>query len=529
MSVISSSDSDRRKTDRNLELRVAFLIAISNPHCDRYRLVLVPSSARRIFAERIQDALRLPRISIPRWTRPAEQIQAVIEEKWGFKVVVLDFLEHKPGQDGIVLAELRGQDRTGSLTHAHSWVCLSDIPEDEISGLERSTVGRLLDQGSTSRGVFSRFRWIEEALDWVSSEAALDRARFTEDIKQLNAAASFALVRFGRKDAPPIWFKAVGEEAIREFRITNLLAELLPEYLPTILASCADWHAWWMEDAGQSLDDVRSPDIFVRLVLRLAELQKASVRYIPALLAGGCNDQRVSILRARLPKMLEYIDEAMAWPGLSRASRLGASRIRELGSILDEACLSLESLGIPDTLMHGDLNFGNILAGPRGLVFTDWANASVGNPFLNFEHLRVQLAQEPDLAPCVPRLTDIYRESWRHVLTRSQINCALALVPPITVALHLSGRWDWLTSDELRGNVFLDQRRRSGGERQHRGRAKDWQILAEHSIVGTKIVSPLRYAVRLVDRDQRWLALKDRSHSAMRMNMFLRTPFPALR
>lgn len=429
------------------------MIAISNPQCDRYRLVLAPSSAQRIFAERIQNALRLPRISIPRWTRAAEQVQAVIEEKWGFKVVVLDFLERKPGHDGIVLAEQRGQDRT-SLSQAHSWVRLSDIPEDEISAFERSTVGRLLDQGATGRGVFSRFRWIEEALDWVSSEATLDRTQFTGDIKQLNAAAGFALVRFGRKNAPPIWFKAVGEEAIQEYRITNLLAGLFPEYLPTILASRADWHAWWMEDAGQSLDDVRSPDIFARLVLHLAELQKASMRYVPTLLADGCGDQRTSIVRARLPEMLECIDEVMAWPGLSRVSRLGASRIQELGSILDEACLSLEALGIPDTLMHGDLNFGNILAGPRGLVFTDWAHASVGNPFLNFEHLRVQLAQEPGLAPSVPRLTEIYRESWRQALTHSQINSALALAPPIAVALHLSGRWDWLTSESRRDPHF---------------------------------------------------------------------------
>ena len=178
------------------------------------------------------------------------------------------------------------------------------------------------------------------------------------------------------------------------------------------------------------------------------------MRYVPTLLADGCGDQRTSIVRARLPEMLECIDEVMAWPGLSRVSRLGASRIQELGSILDEACLSLEALGIPDTLMHGDLNFGNILAGPRGLVFTDWAHASVGNPFLNFEHLRVQLAQEPGLAPSVPRLTEIYRESWRQALTHSQINSALALAPPIAVALHLSGRWDWLTSESRRDPHF---------------------------------------------------------------------------
>ena len=428
-----------------ISIERCLLIAMRNPQYDRYRLVLVKSSTRRIFAEQSRRAFRLPRISIPRWTRAAEQVQAAIEETWGFKVVVIDFLGDSPGHDSIVIAELRDREGTTSLPHAHSWVRLSDIPEDEISGFERLTIGRLLDDGATGRGTFSRFRWIEEALDWVSSEAALDRAEFTDDIKQLNAAAASALVRFGRKEAPPIWFKAVGDEATREYRITTMLAGLFPEYLPTLVASRADWNAWWMEDAGQSLDDVRSPDVFRRVVLRLAELQKASIRYAPALLMGGCADQRTSILRARIPQMLEYIDEAMAWPSVSHASRLGANRLHEIESILDEACLSLEALGIPDTLMHSDLNFGNILVGPRGCVFTDWAHASVGNPFLSFEHLRVQLEQEPNIAPWVPRLTEIYQRSWREALTGSQIESALTLVPPIAVALHLSGRWDWLT------------------------------------------------------------------------------------
>jgi hypothetical protein len=152
--------------------------------------------------------------------------------------------------------------------------------------------------------------------------------------------------------------------------------------------------------------------------------------------------------------MMEYIDEAMASESLSHAPRLGASRLYEIGSTLEEACFSLEALGIADTLIHGDLNFGNMLAGPRGCVFTDWAHASIGNPFLNFEHLRLQIAQETDLAHCVPMLTEIYRESWRQVLTDSQIECGLALVPPIAAAFYLFGRWDWLTSERRRDPQF---------------------------------------------------------------------------
>jgi hypothetical protein len=420
---------------------------MSNPQCDRYRLVLAPSTTQRILAEQFQQTVRLPRISIPRWTRAAEQIQAVIEAKWGLKAVVIDFLGDSPGRDSMVIAELRGKREASSLPHAHSWARFSDIPEDEISALERSTVGRLLDEGLTGRGVFSRFGWIEDAVNWISTEAALDRSQFTGDVRQLNAGAACALVRFGRKDAPPIWFKAVGAEYFPEFRITTMFGGLFPQHLPTLVATHEDWNAWWMEDAGQSLEDVRSPEIFRHAVLSLAELQKASIRYGSTLVAAGCSDQRTSTLRARIPQMMEYINEAMASKSLSHTPRVGADRIQEIGSSLGEACLRLEALGIPDTLIHSDLSFGNILIGPRQCVFTDWAYASVGNPFLNYEHLRVQIAQEDGTGRCMSRLAEVYRESWRQVLTESQIKRAFALVPPIAVALYLSRRWDWFTTE----------------------------------------------------------------------------------
>ena len=437
-----------------LQTQWCLLIAMSNPQYDHYRLVLVPASTRRIFVEDSQRSTDLPRIRIPRWTRAAEQVQTAIEERWRLKAVVIDFLGNGPGRDGIVVAELRGGNRMPPLPHSHSWARLSDIPEDAIAGSQRSTIEKLLNLGATGCGRFSRFGWIEEALDWVSAAADMDRAQFTGDIKQLNASADFALVRFGRKAAPPIWFKAVGDPSIAEYRITTTLAKLFPRFLPVLVASREDWNAWWMEDAGRSFDDARSADFFGQAVARLAELQKASIRYIPALLECGCADQRTSILRARIPEMMEYIDEAMAQLNLSQIPRLGSSRIRELGSILEEACFNLEALRIPDTLLHGDLGFGNLLMGLRGCVFTDWAQASIGNPFVTFEHLRGQIAQEANTAPWVPRLSEIYQESWRKVLTDAQIKCALALVPPIAVSQYLLGRWDWLATERRHDPKF---------------------------------------------------------------------------
>jgi thiamine kinase-like enzyme len=424
------------------------VIDMPNPQFDLYRLVLASSLTRRVFAEEVQLVPRLPRISIQRWTRAAEQIQAAIEQRWGFKIIVLDFLENKSGRENLAIAELRSHDRDPSPHWSHAWVRLNEIAEDEIFEFDRSIVEKLLSDGATGRGPFSRFGWVEEAHNWISAEAGSELTQFTGDLKQLNAAANFALVRFARESAPPIWFKAVRDLSTPEYRITSTLAKLLPEYLPHLMASREDWSAWWMEDAGQSLDEARSGDLFDIAALRLAELQKTSIHHIPALLKSGCGDQRISVLRARIPQMMELIEDAMARQQSSFSPKLGRERLREVRPILEDACFNLEALGIPDTLTHGDINLGNILVG-HGCVFIDWAQASIGNPFVTFEQLRAQVAQDHNTAQWTPRMTEIYAESWGQMLSASQINCALAVVPLISVALELCGRWEWLTSGRI--------------------------------------------------------------------------------
>ena len=64
---------------------------------------------------------------------------------------------------------------------------------------------------------------------------------------------------------------------------------------------------------------------------------------------------------------------------------------------------------------------------------------------------------------------------------------------------------------ELRENVGLHLRRGRGGERNHGSgimrAAQRWQMLAEHAVIGPEVVAPLRDAMRLVNSDERELAL----------------------
>ena len=251
-------------------MRWCLLITFSNPLSQSYRLVLAEPKTRRVFAERCQLRWRPPQISIPPWSRAADEIQALIEQQWGFEAVVLDLLEEEPGREAIAIAEFRGGSTSRTFARVGSWVNFREVSKSEIHGADRHIVETLLRDGTTGRGVFSRFGWVEDALDWFSREAGIDRAQVTGDVRQFNAAADCALLRFETRVGPPIWFKAGGNPSSSEYRVTRVLAQLFPDSLPAVIATREDWKAWAMEDAGARLGSVCSPGAFGKTVSRLA-------------------------------------------------------------------------------------------------------------------------------------------------------------------------------------------------------------------------------------------------------------------
>jgi aminoglycoside phosphotransferase (APT) family kinase protein len=104
----------------------------------------------------------------------------------------------------------------------------------------------------------------------------------------------------------------------------------------------------------------------------------------------------------------------------------------------------MEDLGVPDTLIHNDLNSGNILFSERGCVFTDWCESCVGNPFFAFQQLC--LLQPSRTGDGNSKLRMVYRNCWLDLLQSTQIDAAFALSPLLAIFSHLYGRGTWLHS-----------------------------------------------------------------------------------
>jgi Phosphotransferase enzyme family len=307
----------------------------------------------------------------------------------------------------------------------------------------------MLSGDPTDGGPLARIGWIDDAQQWIREAVRHRDLAFSKDLSQLNAGGRFALIRLPAEQGPAYWLKAVGPPNEHEFRVTKTLFERFPEHLPVHVVAREDWNAWVTEESGKPMNDMFAPNVLDKAVDSLATLQKKSIEHSDALYAAGCYDCRIPVLGAHLGELTEYLERAMGRQISTKVPRLDGHRLRELECILRTACARMQDLCIPDTLIHNDMNPGNILYDGSQCVFIDWAEAYIGNPFLTFQHLCSQISLTPAKAEtCLPQMRHIYKRAWIECLTESQIDGAFRLMPILAAASYLYGRGDWLTGTD---------------------------------------------------------------------------------
>lgn len=405
-----------------------------------YRLILVLPDAGGVLASYDGTSYRLPHVKIPRWTRPAEELQKAIQGAWGLHVIILDFPPSPEGSPLCVVAQVLSCHDPDALTATS----LDELHASDISEQQRVMVQALLAGDIGERGPFSRIAWIDEAVEWIGSEVP-GSVVLTDDIQQYNASGTFALVRFPMRDGSAYWLKATGAPNTHEFAVTTALSELCPEYLSPLIATRSDWNAWLVKEAGHPLAPTSNSFALEQAVVSLAGLQKRTVGLTGQLLSLGVADQRVVVLREHVPEVFEYLEEAMAQQTSTKAPRLERQRLSEIGLILHDACLRMEDLGIPDTVVHGDMNRGNILFDGARCRLIDWSEAYVGNPFVPLQHLLLlnNGEQKETNARC---LKEAYKHCWMDYLPPGQIDAAFTLMPLLAIVSYLYGRGEWLRS-----------------------------------------------------------------------------------
>jgi len=421
-----------------------------------YRVLLLHRGSGTILTRDNAEGTRLPRIRVTPWVRLAEQMQEAIKQTWGLHVLVLDLLPVHENGFRCVAAELLVLSGCPPFVP----VRLSHVAESDLSGPQRLYVERLF--GTDSEMPFATAGWIDECISWVES-ATQQRIASRKNIQQYNASPTFSLLRFLMEDGRHCWFKATGSPNTQELSVTLMLSSLCDGFLPAVIATRPAWNAWLMwEEATSILDSSKEArersHRMEAAVSAMAHLQLRTQGHCDDLLRAGVFDQRPATLRKSLHSFVGRLDEWMGLQTSTKVPRVTQARLIQIHQILEVILDRVERLRIPNTILHGDLNQGNILFGKRGCQFIDWCEAYVGHPLISFQHLLLLNKEEDATLQALSdrMLRDRYRSIWSLSCDPVAFDEAFVYMPLLAIVSALYGRGSWADT-----NITLEPERQS--------------------------------------------------------------------
>lgn len=426
---------------------------------EAWRLIILRRNASEFLVFETDSGFCLPRLEVPAHTRLARTLNNQVKTLWGLEVYSLYSLPvNTPGSGGPtaryhVIEALRHE---AVAPPAARWIPIrlpieGRFVESEDFVAVQTWIKNLGDRNSPSLSAFDKPGWLLVLKEWVQKALRPFQMTLTGDFVQFNASASFSLIRFAT-DGEAVWFKAVGKPNQHEFSISVTLARLFPEYLPSLLATLPACHGWLMADAGGlPLNAAKVSSAWKEAATALAALQTASVRSIDDLVEAGCRDLRVGTLLELVDPFLEVIGDLMQEQSKMPPPILSRQELSDLGRTLKTALRRLQSVGIPDTLGHGDFNSGNILVGSERCVFIDWAEAHVGHPLLTFEYLISHLQKDyPTLIQFEETIRSSYALPLQSVASLEHLSEAFLLSPLVAVFAYAVAGNSWRDPERLK-------------------------------------------------------------------------------
>jgi hypothetical protein len=205
-----------------------------------------------------------------------------------------------------------------------------------------------------------------------------------------------------------------------EARTTRALAAVTPDWLPTVIDVEPDEGWLLMADLGERLLGDEPFEAWPDGLALFAQIQRTWLGRTGELLASGAMDRPLEELSSALPGLLEI-------GGLGE--RLPAATSRAWPAIVDrlqEAARALGAIGLPDSILHGDLHPWNIARTPSGLRIFDWSDTAVGPPVLD---LAVYLGRARPATRAA--ILDAYLQVWSEVAPRAVLLRAAELAMPL--------------------------------------------------------------------------------------------------
>jgi hypothetical protein len=404
-----------------------------------FEVALLDPASGQLWVPRDETENSLVSITAPSG-RLAYSLAEELESRYGVATIQLALLPRNTSS-AFAIHEVRAASELGAKL---TGIEFDQLDEETLRDDERDLLQSILKRRDTGQGRFARLGWIDELLVRIEPFLTRRNQRATGLIRHFNAGIDFSLLWIQTDAESNLWFKAVGEPNTREFAITLELASVFPNYLPRIVCAMPDWNAWVSEDVEGLPLGATSDESTIATTLRvLAFLQQHAIADLPRLRQLGAIEWPLSRVLALQDEFFADMPSIMAAQTSTRSRPLTASELVSLQSAVLDASAEFMAIGIPDSLVHGDIGHGNIQIKDGRPVFLDWAETYIGHPFLTAEHLLVDLERSlPDLSSQQRvRLRNLYLAEWKGLVSEHDLTCAARLMPAIAAFAYAVILW----------------------------------------------------------------------------------------
>jgi Phosphotransferase enzyme family len=298
------------------------------------------------------------------------------------------------------------------------------------------------DAGATPRP-WADPGWPARAGAWLAAEMERLGRHITGPLEEVQAWELACVLR-APTSAGDVYLKANAPSPafVNEGVVMVTLARLFGDLVPAPLAVEAERGWLVLDDFGEELGWDVPVEVVEDVARTFARLQVEATAHVGPLLGAGVHDRRLDRLAAEAAAWLPALEATGRLPGIDRATWLSEDELAALAAAaprLRAACAELDGLGVPPSLVHGDLHLANVARGPRGYLFFDWTDACVAHPFLDLPTMRRGSAfaedDDEDEAELRERLRAAYLPEWASFGPPARLARAWDLAAPLG-ALH---------------------------------------------------------------------------------------------
>lgn len=386
-------------------------------------------------------------------TTPSGLPQVVLPEDLWFPDVepALRAFRDQLGIGGYVLACL-GFDRAAKRID-YLVVSADDAPgewvtdfDDPLAVAARNHLALPADARVTP--AWTRPGWYAEAVPWIDEHLAAAGTPRTGVLAQVRSWGLSNVLRCPTAKGD-VYFKAIAhsttvrpmsDDALpllfaHEPKVLRHLADERPGLVPDPLA-IDESRAWMLlPDLGPMLASQPEVEVWIQAIRDHARLQRSYADQPDKLLAFSCVDRRLAVLDAELDRLFGPN------PATERLEPAERAALPKRADQLREASTELASIGVPETLLHGDLHPRNLAVRDGRVLAFDWTDAALAHPFLDL----VTFFEERSPLSLDPRVKDAYLAEWEEFASPADLRRALVLAEQLgalhqlMTSLHLHG------------------------------------------------------------------------------------------